>query len=529
VDGNVVASGIGTTTFNTNSMNVGSFTISAVDVGSGKSTGEQLNVYRSYSYANFSLPNYAPMKQYVSSTLGFALPVVSWNTLMPGIYYVNTTNSMNEYQFNGVVRRIATITPYYQNVGYQGMITTLFWVQGYGQDRAVIWGAKNSGTELYAETIDLASGNVLNIDTALTKSSVGSNGGVDYITNNMIELIDQNSVIHMYNMTTGASWVGNTMGFFEANNEYFMPTLNSIINVEAEGASTDQVVQWQLTGLTGKPIYIRKAKFAVDNGIIVNWVDSITYDTTTSQISWTAGIYGNLQNPPAPSAQKVRTYVVSVAPNGIITPTNLITYATWAPIYTVFQDSTRPTITSDGYALGQQFYPNPAGWEIPPLPSIEVTHEFFTGSINEFLGGADATTIPIPPSEQWIFNETASASGGLLGFNYNNSNYGIAPVTADHMKTSNVITWFWNSSMSEFPSSITFAESGLPNGYNWNITAGGQTGNANSGSSILINYSTTTGSYAFTVPTQTVSGQVYSPIPSSGTASVGSVVKIRFQ
>jgi PGF-pre-PGF domain-containing protein len=71
----------------------------------------------------------------------------------------------------------------------------------------------------------------------------------------------------------------------------------------------------------------------------------------------------------------------------------------------------------------------------------------------------------------------------------------------------------------------TFNESGLPSGFTWNVIYNGVT---KSSTTKTITFSNAPGSYAFTVPNQTVSGNKYAPTPNSGTASVGNTTSIAF-
>ncbi len=453
IDGSQAASGSGSATVNIASLSVGTHTISATDVGTGASTSTSIYMARYYNYANITLPNYYTFAPYLQSTIGVQLPVVSWNGMWPGIYYVDSANNLDEYQFgNGITTKIATVTPLWHTWPNYQMISTLFWVVGPNKDRALFFGTKtNSGSaDLYLETVNLATGNVLMIDTGIGAASTNTNAQADYLGNDIAQIVVSSGAIEMFNMNTGAKWLGGTMGFFEANNEYYVPGINSIINSQAEGASSDGLEQWQLNWGQSEPTYTKVASFAFDNGKIMNGVDGVVYDPTTSEIFFVGGWYDIVPGVPSSTGQYQAAYLVHINPNGIMTQNNETKFTVWPFTYDLNNMIHIGYSTSDGYFLGMRFEPTPNGFR-PQAPTANgrLSQSVYTDSINPFLGGR--SWIPIAPSNRWLFNSTHTASDGFSEFQYSNTNYGIAPLSATSLVTTNQITWFWNSTMPQFP------------------------------------------------------------------------------
>jgi hypothetical protein len=120
-----------------------------------------------------------------------------------------------------------------------------------------------------------------------------------------------------------------------------------------------------------------------------------------------------------------------------------------------------------------------------------------------------------------------------MGFFYNNSDYGIASNSIDLLKNveggGNTIIWFWNQSDSEFPSSTTFTETGLPNnGESWNVIYNGNLLTAVVPNSIMFFNNPTTAAFPYSVASQVVSTTTFNAFPNTGTGQVGQLVPISF-
>ncbi len=451
IDGNTVATGSGSATFNIAPLSVGTHLINAFDANTGITTSMSMYVARSYSYQNITLPNYATFGAYMRSTLGIQLPVVSWNSSWPGIYYVDSSNNLVQYQFgNGIVTTIAKVTPLSHTWPNYQMISTLFWVVGQNKDRALFFGTIPTSTDLYLETVNLATGKVLMLDTGISASSTNTNAQADYVGNDIAQIVTSSGAIDMFNMNTGAKWSGGTLGFFEANNEYYVPGINSIINTEAGGSTSDIVEQWQLNWSKAQPTYTKVASFAFDSGRLINGVDGVVYDPTTSEIFFVGGWYNIVPSVPDPNGQFQGSYLIHVNSNGIITQSNETKFTVWPFTYDMNNMIHIGYSTTDGYFLGMRFEPTPNGFHPQsPTGNGRLSASAYTDSINPFVGGR--SWIPIAPNQRWLFNTTRTASDGFSEFQYSNTNYGIAPLSATSLLTTNQITWFWNTSMCQFP------------------------------------------------------------------------------
>ncbi len=480
VNGVLEASGVGGVTYNTNMLPIGHYVANTVDANTLAFTSNVVfNIVRSYDWTKINLPGYNAMTSYLYSGWNTQEPVVAWNGSRPGIYYVDKNNNLDEFEFiNGnanTVVTIAPITPLYQNwpsAAYY-MLENEFWLEGPNNDHAVFFGTLtnvgNCGSgNLYIETVNLTTGNVLMVNTGVSASATCLNAQVDYLGGNYVDLVVSSGAIDMYDMGLGTEWSGGSLAFFEANNEYWLPNVNSIINVQAGGLSGDQVQQMRISGnyVTPKqhPVFTQNALITIDSGVTVNYVNGLSYDSVgngaVSFIMGYANPGGSVSN-----GHELRSYAIPFSsPNGNVVTAGMIRYYAWPQIMGAYTSTWRTIVTTTGFTLQQTELDTPdVGGS-----GLNGIGAFLTYTdVNPFAGKACegnmvpttpcSNVIPVPANNVWLFNGTQPPGGtpaGIHQFWFKNDSYGIAPVSTinglDSSPSGNII-WFWNSSVTEFP------------------------------------------------------------------------------
>ena len=538
VDGSGVASGTATASFNVNTLSVGTHTITAKDTNTLASITESLNIWRAYNSANIILPDFNEQTAFIDIPGATQLPETSWNSSNPGILYIDTSNNLDEYLYNGVVVTINAITPLYDSWIAGRQLSNTHFIQGPGAGYVVMFGTKTSSNSgnVFIEVVNLTSTNVIMIDGLVIGSAVASDVQVNYLANSIVDMIygsGTTGTINNYDLITGQEWSGGSLSWFIMNNAYWVQRLLSVISVEAGGSSSDRVQQVQLSNTirTGHPTFTSVASYAWSGaGAIINGVDGVEFDTTTNSVEFQArqGYGGNPAIPTAGCCHDI-TVIATANSASILQQANTVTYPDlWPALYDTYGPEFLPISTSDGYALAQSYNPGGTQYYGGFIASYNPYNGYVTATVNPFVGGY--TRILIPAQEQWIFNSTRQYDC-LCTFFYNNSNYGIAPASDFSLYKANNgnIIWYWNTSKSEFPDSVTFTETGLPNsGQTWNVMYDGNVVNAVVPNSILIHTGVSTGSFSFSVPSNVVGGSTYTATPSSGTANVGTIKSIMF-
>lgn len=320
---------------------------------------------RSYGYLEhtYALPGFDPLTGYLSN-LGGAdtqIPTLSSDTRQPaGIYYVDNSSRFDiVYLGNGTAHSIAHIVPLYQTyASYNEMLDNEFFVE-FGYDQALFFGTSTSSGSSYSiELVNLTSAltRVWNTSAAVD----GTNQQPDYVGNNTVVVMSSNCSILAWNLASHQEWSAGTLGAsfgggstcFEANNVYWFPQKQQIINVEAHGDSGDHVEQLNASfDAQGRIHFTSVATISVDSGVVYNWVNGIAFNSSVDEIAFSAGYW---------VANTVYTYVVPYA-NGRITATGEVRYSA--------DDSGTPTgellaiqryVYVDDYMLGQ--HQGPGTW-----------------------------------------------------------------------------------------------------------------------------------------------------------------------
>ncbi len=256
------------------------------------------------------------------------VPVLSSDSGQPlGIYYVNNGSDLVEYQLaNGTYRTVAHVTLLYQTFGgYAAMTPNEFMVE-YGTDEALFYGllhpptAKGYANEsLTFETVNLTTGAVRMMNSTVATGHISTtNQQAMLLGNDLVLLITTGSrsdPMEVFDLADGTAWSAGSLPFFEANNIYWLPQLHQLINVEADGSYSDQVQQLDETNLSGAVTFQPVSRFAVDSGVLVNWVDGLAYNSTTREIAFSDGNTVSY------------TYVLSYNSSGVLTAQKEIRYS----------------------------------------------------------------------------------------------------------------------------------------------------------------------------------------------------------
>ena len=168
--------------------------------------------------------------------------------------------------------------------------------------------------------------------------------------------------------------------------------------------------------------------------------------------------------------------------------------------------------TSGGIVLGAYVFPSSKVTfdDIPAGGTVSTNGQtYLNGQSANIIGTG---TITANPPSGYTFSHWTTSSSNLTIQNLN----------AD---TSNLTVTGNGTITAHYNGTTTFNESGLPAGFTWNVTYNGVT---KSSTTKTITFSNAPGSYAFTIPNQTVSGNKYAPTPSSGSASVGNATSVAF-
>ena len=167
-------------------------------------------------------------------------PILSWT--QDGVYYVNATSVRVFYSFaNSTVYGIHPWTMLWQRFPSYDMIPNELFIT---QDGTYVysWGTltKNS-TTITGEAVNVSTDRIFEHNfTGVNTSNYTTNGQISMIgfdgNDSWMSLIEASAHILAYNIWSGVQSHGPVLGFFEANNVYWMPYLNAYVNVEAQGS-----------------------------------------------------------------------------------------------------------------------------------------------------------------------------------------------------------------------------------------------------------------------------------------------------
>ncbi|MDE1822111.1 MAG: fibronectin type III domain-containing protein [Euryarchaeota archaeon] len=227
-----------------------------------------------------------------STPQGTQVPILAWS--QDGVFYVDSQNNVTFYSFaNRSAQTVGPWTPLYDNVmNYRGVEDTEWMTQdsqyvyefGCLSESACAAGAATLTVYLvnvttgahYEHNFTGTKTTVANLQVNL----VGMNGA--YTT---AAVVNATGVVYGWNWSNGTEWKMGKLNYpFEANNVYWVPELNSWIQVVAGGTSTDVVAQYRLTN-AGRIVGAWHSTF--DTSFTVNGVQGIVYNLTAHTIDFT--------------------------------------------------------------------------------------------------------------------------------------------------------------------------------------------------------------------------------------------------
>jgi hypothetical protein len=256
-----------------------------------------------YGNASFVLPDWNPLAPYAFSGNGAnqlfgaenQTPLLSWSA--DGVFYVNQTDQLVFFNFaTESVTWISAWTPLYQNLmDYQGIENTE-WITGDGSF-VYTFGclslcAPNSSLTLYAVNVSTGqsfehtyTGVEVKDGTVTTQSNaqinlIGYNGSSD-----LAVLVASDGKMLAWSLANGTQWTLYDLPYFEANNLYWVPELNSYVNVEAGGSIADN---WQQLRFNGQAL-TQVAHGSWGSTVQGNYVLGLVYNVTAHRIYTDAG------------------------------------------------------------------------------------------------------------------------------------------------------------------------------------------------------------------------------------------------
>jgi hypothetical protein len=263
-------------------------------------TGLHASLPPAYEYYNetYHLVNYDPLTAYVNAHTGFEYPTLSSDTGQAvGIYYVqNETNGKYPFVEQSLatdsVTAIADIIPLYQRfAGYTAMIDNEFFLD-YGYNVALFFGTTTAaGGDYSLELVNLTTGYLYVWNT--TSATSPDNQQAQYLGDDIVAVISANESIEGFNLSSHQQWdmYPAGLGFFEANNIYWVPQMDQLINVEADSGTGDEV-EVLGEGVGVDPTFTLEQTIAWSSGHPVNGVNGIgfnaSYSTGTPAIIFSA-------------------------------------------------------------------------------------------------------------------------------------------------------------------------------------------------------------------------------------------------
>ena len=240
-----------------------------------------------------------------------------------GIYYVDNNSNFDVlYLSNSTVHTVAHVVVLYQTYpSYNEMLDNEFFVES-GYDEVLFFGTTTSNAPHYSvELVNLTTGDVRIWNTSAPVDA--SNQQPEYVGNHTVLVMSSNCSIEAFNLVAHTSWNAGTLGFgsgycFEANNVYWFPQRQQLINVEAQGDNGDHVEQLNAShNAKGQIHFTSAATIAVDSGVVFNWVNGLAYNNSSARIAFTAGYW---------VSSTVYTYSIRYGSNGLLTTNGLVRY-----------------------------------------------------------------------------------------------------------------------------------------------------------------------------------------------------------
>jgi hypothetical protein len=256
--------------------------------------------YVAYGNASFVLPAWNNLSAYAancnlalpcktgspSAPYGTQVPITSWT--QDGVFYVNASMELVYYSLaNQTVRPIAAWNPLYDNLmDYDGIEDTE-WITADGSyiyefGCPTICGPSSS-VVFYA--VNVTTGRTfLTTLSGLSENSFAYNAQVDMIGESgnlsIASIIDASGRDVGYNLWNGTQWNLAILPFFEANNIYWVPGLQSYFDVQAGGSFGNSLVQLRLEGTSPGTGLVQVASTTFAHHYKTNGVGGLVFNAT---------------------------------------------------------------------------------------------------------------------------------------------------------------------------------------------------------------------------------------------------------
>ncbi|MCI4331058.1 MAG: fibronectin type III domain-containing protein [Thermoplasmata archaeon] len=336
----------------------------AVTVSGGRASVDLL-AYRWLLYGNatFVLPAWSNLATTASNcnaaypcgtgVYGTQDPLLSWTS--DGVYYVNSTHRLVFYNFaNGSVRNIAPwLTLYDDIMAYQGIENTE-WITA---DSAYVYEfgctsdcSLSSTSPIVFYAVNTTTGQTFrHTYSSVTDGDLYSNAQIQMIgedgNTSIAALITAAGTVYGYNLWNQTQWQLGTIPYFEANNIYWFPNLNSFLNVQADGSSSDGLDQVQLQGPAPGTSLVTVFQGYYGTNFLCNGVNGVYLNVSSHRIGVSELTGGG------PVRTEFWQYDARGRLTGNYTLVQPTTYSSWpsnsAPA-NVYSSEHRPTMTSNG-------------------------------------------------------------------------------------------------------------------------------------------------------------------------------------
>jgi len=421
----------------------------------------------SYNNETVVLPGWNNLSGYLDNGNGHSngsyiqQPVLSW--VQNGVYYVNASNDLVFYSFpNATTSLVHPWVLLYTNImGYAGWQNEFYLTQ----DGQYAYGAGclrpcSVSANVTVFAVNLTTDRAFEHNFTAFNASAGHDNAqvnmVGYDGNaSTVVFFPTSGVLHEWNLWNGTEWVGGRLSYFEANNAYWVPYLNSFVNFRAEGSKADQIEQWALAA-NGLWTRVFAGKW-YSGGFIANGVNGL-YLNVTSHLLWTGvdyqgGIQSFAYNWSANGTLDQEVYFAQV-------PANTSKYPGPVLIPQISSDEHRFTLVSSGPAFQTGWWPYGGNdsFVVDPTPSHTVYYSSNV-SVDHMLNGTYYPTQAYADSQSLdgqFFNTTRLVSYYSYDCNDHLTKTTQCPVAGNAPdSTPGTIYYVWRSDLSANPNPLT--------------------------------------------------------------------------
>ncbi|MGA8303286.1 MAG: fibronectin type III domain-containing protein [Thermoplasmata archaeon] len=250
-----------------------------------------------YTNTTFDLPGFTSLSGYIDDHSDTQIPVLSYTS--DGTFYVNSSGDLVFYSFpDRSIERIAPWDMLYDQIGYVGELNNYFYLTfdgSYAYEMGCATPRCSSPGALTVYAVNVTTGRSFIWNTGVSVMNTPTNAQVNLVGRNgndsLMSLVTSNGTIRLYNPWNGTAWIAGTIPYFEANNIYWVPFLNSFVNVEAGGSTADEVEQLELEGPGSGTSFVPVFGPVVNGpgGIKSNGVNGLAFNLTLDEMSYDYG------------------------------------------------------------------------------------------------------------------------------------------------------------------------------------------------------------------------------------------------